>query len=118
MEGMSVNPLWQAFDGGRTIGGRGSEEGVILLDDEHDYGARVTLERDGRHPFAITCGIYGWMLHTVFFSDEAKAYLAFAEMRAELDRIVCAIPLDGDHDQRERSKATFAAIAQFAERYR
>jgi hypothetical protein len=116
---MSVKPLWQALNGGSTIGSCGPDSGVILLDDEHDYGARITLERDGDiAPFSITCGIYGWMLHTVFFSDEAKAHLAFVEMQAELDRIVCAIPLGGDPDQKERTKATFAAIAQFAERSR
>jgi hypothetical protein len=116
---MSVNPPWQAFDGGRSIGGRGPDSGVILLDDEHDFGARITLERDGDiAPFSITCGIYGWMLHTVFFSDEAKAHLAFVEMQAELGRIVRAIPLDGDPDQKEQTKATFAAIAHFAERSR
>ena len=111
---MSEDPLWQALNGGSTIGGYGPASGIILLDDEHGYGARITLDRDGRlAAFVFTCGIYGWMLHTVFFSDEAKAHLAFVEMQAELDRIIRAIPLEGDPDQKERTKATFAAIEQF-----
>jgi hypothetical protein len=39
---------WYSFDGGRSIGARGSEDGVIILDEESDAGARVTLERSGR----------------------------------------------------------------------
>ena len=36
-------------------------------------GARITLERDCRvAPFAITCGIYGWMMHTRFFSSQVR----------------------------------------------
>jgi hypothetical protein len=35
--------------------------------------ARITLERDGHQPFAITCGSYGWMVHTSFFSGEEEA---------------------------------------------
>lgn len=49
--------VWYSFDEGRSIGLRGTEEGVIIRDDEHPEGARITLERDGRTPFAITCGI-------------------------------------------------------------
>ena len=42
-----------------------SEGGVILRELEHPDGARIALERGGAvSPFAITCGIYGWMVHT------------------------------------------------------
>jgi hypothetical protein len=48
---------WRAFEDGRTIGRRGSEQGVILRDDERDDGARIALERDGlRAPLAISGG--------------------------------------------------------------
>ncbi len=89
-----------------------------MRDDEHDDGARITLERDARHaPLAITCGIYGWMLHTRFFSGEAEAQRDFDDMRAALGRILDAIPLADDPDRREKSKAAAAAMAAFAERY-
>jgi hypothetical protein len=56
---------WHSFENGGTLGQAGSEEGTILRDEEHPLGARISLERDCRvAPFAITCGIYGWMLHT------------------------------------------------------
>jgi hypothetical protein len=61
---------WIEFEGGSTIGEQGSENGLTLKDEEQVRGARITLERDTRiAPFAITCGIYGWMVHTRFFRD-------------------------------------------------
>ena len=69
---------WNAFENSKTIGTRGSENGIIIEDIEHIKGARITIERDGNiAPFAITLGIYGLMFHTHFTGteQEAKAYL-------------------------------------------
>jgi len=61
---------WSDFEGGKTIGTKGSESGTIITDIENSNGARVTLEKDcGNIPFAITIGIYGLMFHTHFESD-------------------------------------------------
>lgn len=66
--------LWNACSDGKTVGQDGSEEGAIVLDEEHTDGARITLERDSKTaPAAITCGVYGWMVHTRFFADESEA---------------------------------------------
>ena len=54
---------WLPFENGTTIGATGSEGGVILRDELHPHGARITLEQTSTG-FAITCGIYGWMVHT------------------------------------------------------
>ncbi|HZF12477.1 MAG TPA: hypothetical protein VFE33_27115 [Thermoanaerobaculia bacterium] len=76
---------WKPFDSGRSLGGRGSEGGVILLDDEHVDGARITIERGGSTaPFSITCGVYGWLAHTRFFGTEAEAQKECAEMKVAL----------------------------------
>ena len=65
--------FWQPFENGGTLGQIGSEEGIIVHDEEHSLGARISLERDTIvAPFAITCGIYGWMLHTRYFSSRTK----------------------------------------------
>jgi hypothetical protein len=65
---------WRPFEDGATLGQSGSEQGVIVRDEEHSLGARITLERATQTaPFAITCGIYGWMVHTRFFSSAAEA---------------------------------------------
>jgi hypothetical protein len=41
----------------------GAKAEKVIFDQEHELGARITLERNTRAaPFAITCGIYGWMV--------------------------------------------------------
>lgn len=77
---------WYPFDDGATLGTVGSESGVILRDEEHPAGTRISLERGGRNaPFAITCGIYGGrFLHTVFAGSEAEALTNYDAMRARL----------------------------------
>jgi hypothetical protein len=86
---------WRAFNGGATLGGNGSESGVIVLDEAHDGGARITLERDcPRAPFAITCGVYGLLVHTRFFATEAEGRDAVAVMKPALAELADA-PLSG-----------------------
>ncbi len=106
---------WQPFEEGRTLGRTGPEGGTIILDDEHPGGARLTLERGClRAPFAITCGVYGWLVHTRFVADEETAQHASADMKAALAAIVALVPDEdapGDPDQLE------AAAAAFAERF-
>lgn len=55
----------------------GSENGIILKDEEYKGACRVTLEKCSRY-YAITCGVYGGMVHTVFCSKETfeDIYLA------------------------------------------
>jgi hypothetical protein len=84
---------WKPYEDGRSIGETGSERGTIVRDEEHADGARITLEEAGTAPFAITCGIYGVMVHTAFFSSRQEAENAFETMRNELDEIM---KLDGD----------------------
>jgi hypothetical protein len=109
--------MWQPFDRGRSIGMIGTESGVILLDDEHSDGARITLERGGRTPFAITCGVYGWMVHTRFFAEEAEARRAFDEMKRALDAIVRSITSNDDPDRDVAIKAATRMVNEFVERF-
>jgi hypothetical protein len=109
---------WQPFDDGRTIGTPGSESGTILCDDEHADGARITLERNGSvAPFAITCGIYGWMMHTRFFGEEAQARQAYDDMKQALDDIIRSIPLESDRERDTGMKDTARRIAEFVARF-
>jgi hypothetical protein len=80
---------WSQFDHGATIGQRGSEDGIILRDEEHSRGARITLERDTAHaPFAITCGVYGSMVHTAFAGGEIEANGKYDEMKVWLEQML------------------------------
>ncbi len=117
--------VWRSFENGETLGTRGSEGGLILLDDEHPLGARITLESETRSgggtssrpiPFAITCDIYGLFFHTRFFTYEAEARNAFAEMKLELTRILALAASDTASDE-ETKHVVFAAISAFVERF-
>ncbi len=80
---------WHPFEDGSTIGLPGSEEGVVIRDEEHSLGARITLERAASvAPFAITCGIYGWMMHTCFLGSEAEAESQYDRMRSSLSALL------------------------------
>lgn len=81
--------LWTPFENAATLGLSGSEDGVVVRDEEHLLGARITLERETNiAPFAITCGIYGWMMHTRFFSSEAEADSQYDLMKDSLSELL------------------------------
>jgi len=109
---------WYPFDNGKTIGHAGSESGSIIRDEEHGGGACITLERDAIHaPFAITCGIYGWMFHTRFFGGESSAQSEFESMRSELAKITSTIPLTTDPEVNAKSRAVSESISEFVKRF-
>ena len=87
-------------------------------DEENDAGARVTLERSGRTaPFAITCGIYGWMAHTHFLGTEVEARAAFQAIKAELGRMLDLIPQNDDPDRNAKSRTIIDQLSIFVNRY-
>ena len=81
-------------------GERGSEGGWIIEDEEIPGVCRITLEEGGHAPYAITCGIYGLMVHTAFASDYEEAVGKYESMRQELGE--CAHMLDGEGFKAEK----------------
>ena len=119
MNDSAASSAWTAYESGATIGQRGSDDGLIIVDEEYSGSARITLERDVAHlqpavPFTITCGIYGWMVHTRFFDDEAQAREQLGEMKHALAAIADQLP-DGDDDV--ASNAFADKLAEFIHRY-
>ena len=107
---------WQPTENGGTLGTAGSEGGVILRDEEHDLGARITLERHcSIAPFAVTCGIYGWFFHTRFASTETEA--EYSAMSSRLEVILDLIPLEGDPQKQAATERTIHAIEAFVSRF-
>jgi len=104
---------WRSYENGLTIGTRGSEGGEIIRDEEHADGARISLERNTLYnvPFAITCGIYGWMVHTRFFADEPGAFAAYEQMKTAITAILELIVHESAVD------TVSEAVEQFVENY-
>ncbi len=110
---------WIDFDNGSTVGQPGSEHGTTVQDQEHPNGARNTLERDARiAPFAITCGIYGWMVHTRFFRDHPHALREYQQMKVAITAILSRISSSvGDGDNRDQMSQISDAIEAFVKMY-
>jgi len=90
---------WRPFEDGATLSLPGSEEGTVIRDEEHSLGARITLERAASvAPFAITCGIYGWMMHTRFLTSEAEAESQYDLMKNSLSALLEAAEKTADID--------------------
>ena len=102
---------WLAFDDGRSIGKVSTEGGVILLDDEHELGARITLKR-GSGYVSISCHIYGWTDHTRFFGSLMEAQREYAAMKAALGGVVNVIESAGSKDIK-----VWEAISIFVRRF-
>jgi hypothetical protein len=108
---------WVPFDEGASLGEDGSEGGVILRDDEYRGDARITLERTGQAAFAITCGVYGWMVHTRFFSALGDAEREYAAMQPPLAAIADALPFTTDPELAAKMDTVVAAIGRFVDEF-
>jgi hypothetical protein len=108
---------WYDFDEGYSIGTSGPEDGLIVRDEEHQAGARMTLEEDGSFsPYSITCGIYGWMFHTRYFSEESQANEEFELMKTDLDEILESFSTEDDADE-DTLDVISVEISEFVEKY-
>jgi hypothetical protein len=117
MDSRQSTKLWYPFDEGKTVGKGGWEGGIIIVDEEYDGGTRITLERNGRAPYAITCGIYGSMVHTRYFSSEEEARTAYDEMKVELARIYDAITYSNDPATKGKVVEIGTALHEFIHRF-
>ncbi len=110
---------WQPFDDGQSIGETGSECGRIVRDEEHERGARITLEEGGvTAPWSITCGVYGWMVHTRFFSQREHAEAAIDPMKSAMDEVLAeASRIAGDDEDEAGYWRVAALCSAFVERF-
>ena len=114
---MSKETNWYDYDEGYSIGTSGTDGGIIVRDEKHSFGARMTLEEDGSFaPFSITCTIYDWMSHTRFFSAEAEANQEFDQMKIELEKILSLVPTDENADEDTLDEIA-DEISEFVERF-
>lgn len=88
--------MWHLVDNGLTIGTNGSENGVIIKDEQHEFGARITLEKiiagDDEY-FAITCGVYGVFFHTVYCSNSEQIE-KYENIKQDIDKLLKKLNYD------------------------
>ncbi len=67
-----------------------TEGGTVVRSEEMPFWSLITLERDCHRgiPFAITCGIFNAMVHTVYRNTEAEATATYDAMKLGLERLV------------------------------
>ena len=102
---------WFAYNDGRSIGSLSAEGGVILRDEEHASGARVTLKR-GSSYISVSCNVYGWMDHTRFFGSITDAQREYTLMKSSLGNMVENILSAGKSNLK-----MWEAIAEFVRRF-
>lgn len=79
---------WHNFEKGRTIGKKGAEEGIIIIDLENINGARITVEQGGATaPYVITFGIYGLLFHTHFKSGPDEVQRSIRWLQTTIDKV-------------------------------
>ncbi len=83
------HPFWHVHAAGLTLGRPGSDQGIVLLDEDCSLGARITLERGGdTAPFAITAGVSGHFTQIAYADSETDGRRKYLEMRHLLEQIV------------------------------
>jgi hypothetical protein len=102
---------WSAYDDGQSIGTKSAEGGVILFDEEHPVGARITLRRDSRY-ISVSANIYGWMDHTRFFTMDEDAQREYKAMKSALSKVLTLIQTDDAKDIK-----IWEAISEFVRRF-
>lgn len=87
-----------------------------MHDEEHVFGARITLERGTQvAPFAITCGIYGCMMHTRFFGSEQEAESQYEQMKNAISVLLEAAEQTAEADRGR--KVLMNGVSEFVEKF-
>jgi hypothetical protein len=102
---------WNPYKNGESIGKSGKEGGVILRDEEHERGGRMTIKQ-GKNYVSVSCHIYGWMDHTRFFNSVADAQREYLIMKNAIGSMMEDILAAGANDLK-----MWEAIADFVRRY-
>lgn len=90
------------------IGTKGTEDGVIIQDEEYAHACRASLERCTEY-YAVTCGVYGSMVHTAFF-DESNYLAKYEEIKRDLQNFI-----DNVEHMNEDERSDF--YAYFCDKY-
>ena len=81
---------WSPYKGGKSIGTVSSEGGVILRDEEHADGGRITLKQ-GSNFISVACNVYGFLDHTRFFGTIVEAQREYLNMKLGMNELMDAV---------------------------
>ena len=102
---------WVAYKDGMSIGKISAEGGVILVDEEHESGGRMTLKQ-GKTFISVSCHIYGWIDHTRFFNSINDAKREYILMKKFMTHMLEDILSAGAEDIK-----MWEAIANFVRKF-
>ena len=102
---------WAAYDGGRSIGKTSAEGGLIMRDEAHPGGARITFKR-GNAYITISCNLYGWVDHTRFFGTSSDAQREYVAMKEALITVLDVINTEGVKEIK-----VWEAISEFVRKF-
>ncbi len=102
---------WSAYDNGRSIGETSAEGGLIMRDEVHPGGARITFKR-GSGFISVSCNLYGWVDHTRFFGTASDAQREYVAMKDALISVLDVINTEGAKEIK-----IWEAISDFVRRF-
>jgi len=102
---------WIAYKNGISIGKVSAEGGVILIDEEHEGGGRMTLKQ-GKTFISVACHIYGWIDHTRFLHSLPEAKREYILMKQFMTHMLEDILSAGADDIK-----MWEAIANFVRKF-
>ena len=127
--------IWRPAENGETIGTVSGSEGGTIINEEILVGetqntlggktplaiacgalgdALITLEKCGNTSFAITCGIYGLMVHTVYFNTHDEALQNYDKMKQEIRDFIITLT---DYDDIFEDYDTCGWCERFVNKY-
>lgn len=102
---------WVEYKQGGSIGSISAEGGVILVDEEHESGGRMTLKQ-GKTFLSVSCHIYGWIDHTRFFHSLSEAKREYILMQKFMTHMLQDILAEGADEIK-----MWEAIASFVRKF-
>ena len=114
---MDQDTGWSDYEGGATLGGEGSQGGIVVRDEGYRGNLRLTYEADEERSFhSITCGIAGWLRHPRFFYTADEANRAFEAMKPALEELGAKLTEGGPRSTAD-GQAAGALLAAFVVRF-
>ncbi|RKH16604.1 hypothetical protein D7Y13_04025 [Corallococcus praedator] len=115
---MDQDTGWSEYASGSTLGGEGSQGGIVVRDEGHRGGnLRLTYEADDARSFhSITSGIAGWLRHPRFFDNADAAARAFEEMKPALEELGAKLSEGGPRSTAD-GQAAGPLLAAFVVRF-